>query len=411
MHILVIGTLYEPDLGPSAPLFTMLCQALTERGNQVTVLTMIPHYPTGQTSPKYRGKMVWRSIENGVEVIRIWLPSLQRSHLPQRLIQFLTYQFGATFAGRNLKYDAVIAVNPALSVWLPFAYFVVLKKKPAVFSIHDVYPDVGITLGIFRHKLIIKAVGGLERYCLNHADVVRILSDSFRTGIRNLGIPDTKMNLVYDWVDTDLIYPMSKDNHFSQSHQLNDKFIVLYAGNIGLSQGLEHVLTAAEILAKQNDITFVFVGDGAGRDSLQEQSKKMKLENVKFIPFQPRETLPEVLASADLSLVILRQGIGTASLPSKTYSIMASGRPILASVEEESETNKLIQRAEAGLCTSPEDPIKLAESIMLLKNNEDLCRDLGRNGRVWVEQHHSPKSAAMQFEKMLSDARFSRNHH
>jgi colanic acid biosynthesis glycosyl transferase WcaI len=411
MHVLVIGTLYEPDLGPSAPLFKMLCEALTERGNKVTVITMVPHYPTGQTSPNYRGKMVWRSTENGVDVIRVWLPSVQRSRLPQRLLQFLCYQLEATFVGRNLKYDAVIAVNPALSVWLPFAYFSVLKKKPTIFSIHDVYPDVGISLGIFRHKFVIKAVGGLERYCVTHADIVRILSESFRPGVRNLGVPDSKMNLVYDWVDTDLINPMPQDNAFSQENHLSDKFIVLYAGNIGLSQGLEHILTAAEILTDQKDIKFVFVGDGSGRESLLAQCEDRQLKNVQFIPFQPREKLPEVLASADVSLVILRRGFGAASLPSKTFSIMASGRPILASVDEGSETYKLIQRAEAGLCIPPEEPSKLVEAILTLKNEAELCRELGRNGRIWVEQHHSPKSAAEQFEKMLAQAMFSKNHH
>jgi colanic acid biosynthesis glycosyl transferase WcaI len=129
---------------------------------------------------------------------------------------------------------------------LPFLYYVNLRHKPAIFSVHDVYPDVGVTLGVFRNKYIIEAIASLERYCLNHSRIVRILSESFRPGLRNLGTPDSKMALVYDWVDTDLIQPLSRDNHFAQVNDLKDRFVVLYAGNIGLSQGLENVLTAAE---------------------------------------------------------------------------------------------------------------------------------------------------------------------
>ena len=411
MNVLIIGTLYEPDLGPSAPLFTMLSKGLVQRGNQVTVITMVPHYPSGQVSARFRGKWICRSSENGVNVIRIGLPSVNRARLAQRLIQFFCYQIGATIAGIGLKYDAVIAVNPALGVWLPFASLAVLRRKSAIFSVHDVYPDVGVTLGIFRNKLVINAVGSLEKYCLKHAVFVRILSESFRPGLRNLDVPDSKMVLVYDWVDTELIHPMPKVNSFLLDNNLNERFVVLYAGNMGLSQGLENILSAAEMLSDQQDLQFVFVGDGTGRELLQTQAKQKQLKNVQFIPFQPREKLPEVLASADISLVILRRGIGSASLPSKTFSIMASGRPILVSVDEESETYKLIKRADAGLCVPPEDPSKLAEAILTLKQDKALCERLGRNGRDWVEQHHSPQFAAQQFENILLEAISSKRHH
>jgi colanic acid biosynthesis glycosyl transferase WcaI len=402
VRILLIAPYYAPDLGPSAPLFTMLSEELVKHGHDVIVITTVPHYPTGQVDPSYRGKWVWRSIENGVQVIRIGLPSVKRSNLAQRLLHFLYYQLGATFAGVNLKYDAVIAANPALWVWLPFARFVVWKHKPSIFSIHDVYPDVGITLGLFRNKLIIALVAGFERYCLNRCSAVRILSESFRPGLRNLGVSDSKMNLIYDWVDTDLIRPMARDNEFALAHGLKDRFIVLYAGNIGLSQGLENVLAAAEQLAGQPEIHFLFVGDGPGREGLITLADSKKLTNVQFLPFQPRSCLPEVLASADVSLVVLRRGIGTGSLPSKTFSILASGRPIIASIDEQSETWCLIQKAQAGLCIEPESPAALVQAILTLKHHRALREQLGQNGRIWAERNHSPQSATIRFEELLN---------
>jgi colanic acid biosynthesis glycosyl transferase WcaI len=403
MRVMMFGAYYEPDLGPSAPLSTMLCENLVHLGHQVTVITMVPHYPSGRVSDEFRGKgkWLWKSLEKGVEVIRVGLPSVDRSKLSLRLFQFICYQIGATLAGLGKQYDVVLASSSSLTSWLPFASMVVLRRKPAIYSVYDVYPSVGVTLGIFRHKAVIALVAGMERFCLNHAKIVRIISDSFRPELRALGVPDDKMDLVYDWVDTDLVRPLPRDNAFAREHNLTGQFVVLYAGNLGMSQGLEHVLTAAEILAGQREITFVFVGDGANRERLNTEAERRLLKNVMFIPFQTRQRLPEVLASADISLVSLQRGIGLGSLPSKTYSILASGRPVVACIDEESETWKLVRRAEAGLCIPPENPTALVDAILALKKDPVLRDRLGCNGRTWAENHHSPQSGARQIEKIM----------
>jgi colanic acid biosynthesis glycosyl transferase WcaI len=385
----------------------MLSQGLVQRGHQVTVITTVPHYPSGRVPDSFRGKWIWRSEEQGVKVIRVGLPSVKRANLAQRLLQFSCYQLGAIWAGRSEKYDAVFVANPALWIWLPFTWFVVLRRKPSIFSIYDLYPDVGVVLGIFHHRPVIATVAALERFCLNRSVIVRIISESFRPGLRALKVPDAKMALVHDYVDTDLIRPLPRDNPFAREHGLADRFVLLYAGNLGLSQGLEHVLVAAERLAGCPELRFVFVGDGGGRDLLVARTEQLHLANVQFIPFQPRARLPEVLASADISLITLRRGIGAGSMPSKAFSILASGRPVLASVDPGSETWKLIERAGAGLCVPPEDPAALVDAILTLKQNRALRERLGINGRIWAEQHHSPESAAEQFEKLFQAALLS----
>jgi colanic acid biosynthesis glycosyl transferase WcaI len=216
-----------------------------------------------------------------------------------------------------------------------------------------------------------------------------------------LGVPESKIYLVYDWVDIDLIQPLPRDNSFSREFELVERFVILYAGNLGLSQGLELVLEAAKLLEGYPEIYFVFVGDGSGREFLVERSNQLRIHNLQFIAFQPRDRLPEVLASADISLVILRKGIGSESLPSKTFSILASGRPVLASLDPDSETWRLVERAGAGVCVPSEDPAALAEAILTLKHDQDLRERLGQNGRKWAERYHSPQAAASQFEKLF----------
>jgi colanic acid biosynthesis glycosyl transferase WcaI len=401
MRLLMLVPYYAPDLGPSAPLFTMLAEEFVRRGHQVSVIAAVPHYPSGSVPDEFRKGWIQRSNENGVEVTRVRIPSVKRASMVQRFLQYFCYQLGATWAGFGMRYDAAFVANPALWVWLPFTGLFFLRGKSSIFSVHDVYPDVGITLGIFRNKLVIEVVSDLERFCLKHASFVRILSESFRPSLFTLGVSDEKLALIYDWVDTDLIQPLPRSNHFTQENGLDGNFVVLYAGNIGLSQGLEYVLFAAEQLSNHSDLRFIFVGDGAGKEGLLALVEKKGLKNVQFIPFQPRQRLPEVLASADISLISLKRGIGTGSLPSKTFSALASGRPVIASVDEGSETWNLIQRADAGLCIPPENPEDLVKAILRLQQDPALRERLGSNGRTWVELHHSPQAAAEKFEKLF----------
>lgn len=403
MDILVLEPYYEPDGGPAAPLFTMLSQELVRCGHRVTVLTAVPHYPSGKVPQAYRGLKTRRHLEDGVEVIRVPLPSVNRTRLWQRLAQFLAYQVGAILAGWHLSFDVFVTITPSLEIWLPFTYFSAVRRKPAIYSVHDVYPDTGIRLGIFSNKAVIKAVTLLERYCVDHAQIVRILSRSFEKGVRKLGAPRSKIRLIYDWVDTELITPLPKNNSFALEQGLNESFVVLYAGNIGFSQGLEHALEAAKLLTDE-DIRFVFVGEGAAKDSLAETARSLQLTNVGFLPFQPRDRLPEVLATADVSLVVLRKGMGFNSLPSKTLSTLASGRPMVASIDEHSDTWDLVERSQSGICVPPESPIRLADAIRTLKQSPELRATMGRNGRDYALKHHSTRAAARAFEAIFTEA-------
>jgi colanic acid biosynthesis glycosyl transferase WcaI len=241
----------------------------------------------------------------------------------------------------------------------------------------------------------------LEKTCLKNSAVISIISDSFRPGLNALGVPDSKMVLIPNWVDTELIKPCAKQNDFSKDHNLLDRFVILYAGNIGLSQGLENVLSVAKQLEDCPDPLFVFVGDGGGREKLIEQAERNHLTNVVFLPFQPREKLPEVLSSASISLITLKRGMGAGSLPSKILSGLASGRPLIVSIDEGTDAWNLVEQANAGLCVPTEDPRRLAEAILTLMHDPELCERLGKNGRAWAEKNHSPQAAAEKIEGLL----------
>ena len=401
MRILIVTPYYPPDLGPSAPMLAMLGENLVSSGHQVTVLAAVPHFPSGQVTQKYRRHFWTWEDRNGVRVGRAWVPSGNRANLSHRLLTFCVYQGLVTLAGLMLKYDVAFITNPAIETCLPFALLGWIRRKPAIFGVWDVYPEVGVRIGFFRSQAVIGLVGFLEDFCLHRAHRIQVLGESFRADLAQHRVSSNQIVVIPPWLDTELIRPMPRQNSFSHEHSLDEKFVVLYAGNLGLSQGLDTVLEAARRLADRPEILFLFIGDGSGKEQLVSQAAG--LGNVRFLPFQPRDRLPEVLASADASLVVLKQGIGSGSLPSKSFSILASGRPLLASVDEGSDAWNLVQRSRAGLCVLPEDPAALARAILSLKDDPARREQMGRNGRDWAEKFHSPRVAAAQFECLFED--------
>ena len=380
-------------------MFTLLCEDLAARGHAVTVLCAVPHFPSGQVPPAYRhGWWQWAE-QNGVQVCRVRVPSGNRANLLHRFWTFVVYQLLATFAGLRLQYDVTLVTNPAIETFLPFAVLCWLRRKPCIYAVWDVYPEVGVRMGLFRHRAVIRLVGFLEDFCLHRAQRTQVLSDGFRADLAHHGLTSDQIAVIPHWLDTELIHPLPRKNSFSQAHGLDEYFVVLYAGNLGLSQGLETVLESARVLADNSGIVFLFVGDGAGKTQLIEQA--VGLNNVRFLPFQPRETLPEVLATADISLVVLKQGLGSVSLPSKLFSILASGRPVIASLDKGSDAWDLVQTSQAGMCVSPEDPMALVQAILSLRDDPTQCEQMSRNGRAWAKQFHSPQSAAAKFKNLF----------
>lgn len=401
MHVLLITPYYAPDLGPSAPLLTMLSEDLAASGHQVTVLTSVPHFPTGQVASEHRGR-AWRwEIINGVRICRVWIPSGNRANLRHRMLTFVVYQVLASLVGLRLTYDVALVINPAIETGLPFALLVWLRRKPCIYGVWDLYPEVGVQLGVFRNSIVIGLVRALEDFCLRRATIVQALSDGFLPNLKARKGSSANLLVIPPWLDTGFIQPLRRGNAFSKEFGLDDYFTVLYAGNLGLSQGLGNVLSAAHLLAAHPEIRFVFVGDGARREELVAQSRQLRLTNVQFIPFQPRERLSEVLASADLSLISLRPGIGNGSLPSKIFPILASGRAVLAIVDRDSSIYNLIQQSHGGVTVTPSNPEGLANSILALSGDPEKRRKMGQEGRDYVVQHHSRGMAAHEFGAAL----------
>ena len=403
MHVLIITPHYPPDGGPSAPLFRMLAEELVQRGHALSVVAATPHYPGGRPPDGWVRPPGGRETREGVDIHWVAVPAVDRSRLTRRLQQFAAYQLGAAWRVRGLRPDVAIASGPGLQTVLPF---LLARRRAArtVFSVHDVYPDIGVTLGIFRHRAVIALVTALERACLRAADKVRYLAPAFRAPLLRMGVTEARLSFIPDWVDTQFVRPLPRDNAFAREHGLTGRFVVLYGGNLGFSQGLESVIDAAALLRERDDIRFAFVGQGAGRSALLARAHEAELANVSFIDYQPRERLPELLASGDAGLVSMRRST-VDSLPSKVYSHLASGRPLLAAVPPTGDVAGLLRRANAAQLVAPEDPRAIADGVLSLAALAPAeLAAMGERGRAFAVEHHSPQAAATSFEALLQSA-------
>lgn len=407
-RILLLTMYFAPDsTSANAVIMTELAEKLQQLGHRVTVVTSFPHYANNSISPAYRGKLVQGERHRGMHVIRTYLyTGSDKQSLVGRLLNYATFNTLSTlvalFSG---SHDVILAPSPPLTIGVSAWLLGLLKRTPYIYNVQDIYPDIAIKLGVLRDPRLIHFFQAMERFVYRRATAVSVLSEGFRQNLLAKQVPEDKIVIIPNFVDTEFVKPGCKNNKFAQEHGLIDKFVVLYAGNVGLSQGLEYFVEAAIDLQDLPQVQLLIVGNGAAKEGLLKQVAELGLQNVAFLPFQPRERLPEMYAAADLCLVSLRSDVGDESVPSKAFTILASGRPMVAVVHPDSETKHLIDAAACGRWSPPEDNVALAVVIRQLASDSGLCKQMGQNGRSYVEAHNTPKMIARQyvalFEKVL----------
>jgi colanic acid biosynthesis glycosyl transferase WcaI len=402
IKVMVITPQYAPDFGPSTPIYTALCEDLRRLGLAVTVITAFPHYAGSNRNFKYPRKFFMKYKSDGVSILRTYIYSMPKSSALRRLFHYGSFNFFSTMAAfAEEKPNIFLADAPVLWSGMPLLMRAISMQIPFIYVVHDIYPDVLLRLGVVSNKGFLKLFGGVENFFYNRASKVSVLSEGFSENLVRKGIPKDKIAIIPACVDTDFIRPLPRENELRSKWKLENKFVILYAGNFGLSQGLETILDGAAVLKTIKDIVFVFVGNGTTRDALIEVAEKKGLSNVRFFPFEPRERVPWVYALADVCLVSLRRDIVVESVPSKSYSIMASGRPMLATVDSNSEVGRLINQVQCGLLVEPENPHGLAQAIRGIYENRLLGEEMGKRGRDYVVKNFSRQVAAMDYYKLI----------
>jgi colanic acid biosynthesis glycosyl transferase WcaI len=403
LKLVVVTPHFAPDVAPTGEVVTRITKDLIEQGHSIEVITSLPWYRDHRIEPGYEGKLVRYEDVPWGRIVRVNpFPTTDKRNIARRAASFAGFSIAsALLGGRGENVDGVLALSPPLTLGLAGLSIARRRKAPLVFNVQDVYPDVAIELGLLSNRGVVAAARRLEKLCYARADAVTVLSDDLKDNISARVDDPRKVRVIPNFVDTEWIAPGKRDNAYRREFGLSGKFVVMYAGNVGLSQSLDLVLDAAAALSHEKDIVFVINGSGAGKTGLEQLAKGMS--NVVFIGMQPSERLPEVLAAADLHLVPLKRGLARSSVPSKTYSILAAGRPLIASVDSGSEVARVVDRAGAGLSVPPEDAEAFTKAVRSLYERREELPAMGAEGRAFVERWASPAGVAKRYADLFRE--------
>jgi colanic acid biosynthesis glycosyl transferase WcaI len=406
VKLVVVCPHFAPDVAPTGEVMTKIVEQLAARGHHIDVITSLPWYEHHEVEPEFRGKAVRTETVSWGKITRVHPFPTDKRDIPRRALAF--GGFSALVSGVGVvgnRVDGVLAMSPPLTLGLTGWSIAVARRAPMVFNIQDVFPDVAIELGVLKGERVIAAAKWLERLTYARADAVTVLSEDLRENVvaKVAAGAEAKVRVIPNFVDTEWITPQPRENSYRRELGIDGKTVVMYAGNIGMSQSLELMLAAATALAHDPEVEFVINGGGAARPGLEVAARG--LPNVHFVDLQPRARLPEVLAAADIHVVPLKRGLGRSSVPSKTYSILAAGRPVLASVDPGTEVERIVEQSGAGVSVPPDDPEAFTKALTRLVAAPDEVARMGAAGRRFVEGWASPEAIAIQYEDLFTELR------
>jgi glycosyltransferase involved in cell wall biosynthesis len=376
---------FYPEISATSQLLTELCIDLVkDYGCKVTVISgkpLISENPNSGLNPGLN--LIKQDNFKNINVLRVNNTNFSPKSLLRRVSNYLTYFILSFIASFKLKKaDLVVTLTDPpiiciVGLWVSYRF-----RAPLVISVRDIFPEAARGLDNSGGKVIDFFLDGINRFCLKKASHIVSLGKLMqRRLIEEKGVKENRVSIISDWADSRNFFPVSRHNPFACLNNLTDFFVVMYSGNMGASSGLETLIESALILKDYKDILFVFIGEGIIKDELIERAREYKLDNTKFFPYQPLGKLSNSFSSADMFVIPLKKGLAGYSIPSKIYPILASGKPYVASVEEESEIAAITKEFNCGLIAKPQDSRDLAQKILILYKNKDLRIKLGENSR------------------------------
>jgi colanic acid biosynthesis glycosyl transferase WcaI len=400
MKVLIHTMYYLPDYGSAPVLMDELARALAAAGHEVEVVTTLPR----RRGAGFRGLAYSRRVEGGVVVKRLW--TNRAGHPLARLLAWNIYTAGALvnlLAGRRA--DVLFLRTPPLQLGVPGFFAKVLRGSKVLVNVQDIHPDLAIESGILRNPAGVRFAKALERWVYGLADGVAVISEGFARNLGRKGVPAAKLTVLPNWVDTAFLEPGPKDNPVARRNGFDRRFVVMYSGTISISsdRALERALEAAALLAGDREIVFALVGEGLKKASLQAKAAALGLGNAVFLPFVPYPELPALLASSDVLLVPLDGEKSELSVPSKLYTFMAAGRPILGLASPGSEVAAMLCEHDCGLAAPPDDPAAIAAAVRTLKAAPERRRALGANARAYVVRRFAKDAVLVAYETLLKD--------
>ena len=402
MKILLLTQYFPPEFGAAAARNAEHARLWAEAGHDVEVLTGFPNYPEGVIHPEYKGKRFLKTEQDGYRLHRTWLHAAPNRSVFQRAAASLSFMASALLSGclRCQRPDVIVASSGPFFVG-PLGYLLSLfKRAPFVFEARDLLPQQAVDTGMLKNPILIRLLSTIEKFLDHRAAAIITVAPASRDALIERGIPPCKVHTIENGVNEAFFKPGPRGNALRDQHGWGEKFVALYAGAHGVSQGLGALLEAASALKGEADILFVFVGDGAAKPELMATAKEQRLDNVQFLPPLSKENMPDLYNAADVCLVPLRKGnYFEINIPSKLFEIMACGRPIVLGAK--GQARALLEAPGAGIAVDPEDAAAYAEAIRRLRDEGEAAAQFGKGGRAHVTEHFTRAKKARAYLEIL----------
>jgi glycosyltransferase involved in cell wall biosynthesis len=401
MRILILSQWCYPE--PDLKALTFATE-LKKRGHEVQVLTGFPNYPGGKLYPGYRIRLFQKEIIDGVEILRVPLyPSHDKSGV-KRILNYLSFGISAALIGvfRVRKADILYVYHPPPTVAIAAFTIKLFRRIPVVYDIQDMWPDTLKSTGMISSPRILKVVDGYMKFCYRYFNQIVVLSSGFKDLLVKRGVDASKVNVIYNWSN-----PINVPGYVDPAERIEvmgTKFTILFAGTIGVAQGLDIVLEAAALLQKNgiDDIQFALLGGGTDVERLKNETAARKLKNILFLKRVPANEVGKLLAMADVLLIhLIEDKLFEITVPSKTQAYLLAGKPILAGIR--GDAAKLIERAGAGYSFQPQNTDELIENIMKLKQmSPGQLAAIGKNGKHFYMDRLSIEKGVDSFEHIFN---------
>jgi glycosyltransferase involved in cell wall biosynthesis len=400
LHVLLV---HQAFVGPNEPGGTRhyeLARQWVAQGHDFTIIASNLSYLTGKATNQKPG-LVEKQHLDGVTVLRTYTyPSLHRSFV-WRVISFLSFMAMSVVAAfRASNIDLVMGTSPpifqAVSAWLSSR----LRRRPFLLEIRDLWPEFAIDMGVLKNPVLIWLSRGLEHFLYAQAHHILVNSPAYRDYLVEKGIAAAKITLIPNGVDIGMFDPAARGNELRHSWGGGGKFLVTYAGALGLANDIPTLLRAADQLRHDQDIHFLLIGDGKERPNLENLARDLNLSNVTFTGAIPKSCIPEALAASDACVAILQDiPMFRTTYPNKVFDYMAAGRPTILAID--GVIRQVIDAARGGIYVPPGDATALAEAIRTLSANRDLARAQGQAARDYVVKNFDRRKQAEHFVELV----------
>jgi len=405
MHILLLQDSYPPEVSSTSHLAKELAEGLRGKGHRVSVVTSYPKYYLAQGGERKTAYPAYRN-EEGIRVVRVkTLPHHKVNFFVRGIAELtLPYIFFCQIR-RHIKdtIDVVLVHTPPLPLAITAQRVKRAYGARFILNVHDIFPQNAVDLGILTQKPIIKFFEKIERRAYRNADIVMVPSEShkqFLAARRN--VPAHKITIIPHWIDTEPFQRARRTEKFRKLWGLEDKFIFLFAGVLGPSQGLDLVLAIARRLKDNSEITFLLVGDGTDKERLMQKVKALDLDNVIFSPFVSKTEYPFLVKDADVGLVCLSHKNTTPAVPAKILGYMAASLPVVAFLHKESDGHALIRESGCGLTTLSDNEEGAYEIVLRMYQEKEKRAGYGTQGLRYALQHLTKESCVEKLEALLS---------